>query len=154
MSLSACSWVLLDTRRGVVLRPDPSGSLFDSKWWINPSGTGKDCMSQHSSGDDRLAHELGLALRDSVQRQRLADYFAILQEWSLERQAEEPISAQSPEESNVGSGETARVSHLDRPIGYLPHSIPSQRAENAPKIVSIVGGFTRFASSSVALPSG
>ena len=76
-----------------------------------PSGPGKDCMSQHSSGDDRLAHELELALRDPVQRQRLADYFAILQEWSLERQSAEPMSAQSPEVSNVSSGETARVSH-------------------------------------------
>ena len=63
-------------------------------------------MSQPSCGDDRLAHELELALRDPVQRQRLADYFAILQEWSLERQSAEPISAQSPEVSNVSSGET------------------------------------------------
>jgi hypothetical protein len=68
-------------------------------------------MSQHSSGDDRLAHELELALRDPVQRQHLADYFAILQEWSLERKTAEPISAQSPEASNVSSAETARVSH-------------------------------------------
>ena len=58
-------------------------------------------MSQHSSGDERLAHELELALRDPVQRQRLADYFAILQEWSLERQSAEPMSGQSSEVSNV-----------------------------------------------------
>ena len=68
-------------------------------------------MSQHSSGDDRLAHELELALQDPVQRQRLADYFAILQEWSLERQSADPISAQSPEVSSVSSAETTGVSH-------------------------------------------
>jgi hypothetical protein len=45
-----------------------TAALFDSKW-NQPSATGEDSMSQHSSGDDRLAHELELALQDPVQRQ-------------------------------------------------------------------------------------
>ena len=87
------------------------------------SEPGRDCMSQDSSGDERLAHELELALRDPVQRQRLADYFAILQEWSLERQSAEPMSAQSPEVSIVSSGETARVPHpaIVQPVPAAQH---------------------------------
>src|SRR5262245_21442868 len=111
-------------------------------------------MSPHSSGDDRLAHELEFALRDPVQRQRLADYFAILQEWSLERQSAEPMSAQSPDGSNAGSAETARVSHpaTVQPGACCTASRPD-RQRTLPKIVSIVG-FRRSPSSSVALPSG
>lgn len=66
-------------------------------------------VSDRGTLDDRLAHELELALQDPVQRQRLADYFAILQEWSLERQSADPISAQSPEGSSVSSAETTGV---------------------------------------------
>ena len=85
------------------------GRIREDRYSIRSGGSSIQ-TARHSSGDDRLPHELELALRDPVQRQRLADYFAILQEWSLERQSAELISAQSREVSN-SSAETARVSH-------------------------------------------
>lgn len=46
-------------------------------------------MAQDASPEERLMVPLELALRNPEQRQRLVDYFAILQDWSLERSSKE-----------------------------------------------------------------
>lgn len=47
-------------------------------------------MDQSLAKERLIAEELELALRDPEQRQRLADFFAILHEWSLERKSQPP----------------------------------------------------------------
>jgi hypothetical protein len=47
-------------------------------------------MDQSLAKERLIAEKLELALRDPEQRQRLADYFAILHEWSLERESQQP----------------------------------------------------------------
>jgi hypothetical protein len=47
-------------------------------------------MDQSPAKERLIAEKLELALRDPEQRQRLADYFAILHEWSLERKSQQP----------------------------------------------------------------
>lgn len=46
-------------------------------------------MEHDASAKARLIAELELALADPEQRRHLADFFAVLIEWSLERKSEE-----------------------------------------------------------------
>lgn len=62
--------------------------------------------------DERLIAELELALRDPEQRQRLADFFAIVHEWSLERKSQQPSAP----------NERDRFSESTR-LGIAPESI-------------------------------
>lgn len=55
-------------------------------------------MDQSLAKERFIAEKLELALRDPEQRQRLADFFAILHEWSLERKSR-PSSAPNERDS-------------------------------------------------------
>jgi hypothetical protein len=82
-------------------------------------------MAQRRSTDEQLIADLELALRDPAQRQRLADFFAILNEWFLERKSQEP-SAPNEKNSATQSDQALLKNRSTRLAGGIGQEESSQ----------------------------
>ncbi len=105
--------------------PLPSAHAFLELLTRDASGKIGVTMTQHSTGDERIRIALELALIDPGQRQRLAEFFASLREWSLERNSQGP-SATNERDSAIQRDQALLKNGSTSLAGCIGQEVSSQ----------------------------